>query len=357
MGTHTVLDTCSPDDHGNGNVSCICILIRTNMTLNTLAKLSGVSVATVSKAFSGSNEISEETRARIFDISREHDCFDKYNKNKFDKKVIAVICPELKSDYYNTFASILEKEITAQGGIMTVSVSSFSTEHQQELIAYYSAYCRVDGIILVDPQIPISNDFMIPAVAIGKKSDISSNICYVSLPLSNAIDQAVQYLYELGHRRIGFAGEELTTSKLTLFEESMAKLHIPLDCSLIYKSHERFERAGICAADYFCGMEEMPTAILAAYDHIAIGMIKEFTERGIRVPDDVSVIGMDDIAIAPYLTTSLSSISSHTDKACHTAVDMIMKKILNQNYTPQSNIVISSEFIPRGSSDIPRSKK
>ena len=355
MGTHTVLDPCSPDGLGNSNVSRVCVLIRSDMTLTTLAKLASVSVATVSKAFSGSTEISEETRAHIFEIAREHDCFDKYNKNKFDKKVIAVVYPELKSDYYNTFASILEKEITAQGGIMTASVSNFSAESQQELVAYYSAYCKADGIILVDPKPPISNDFMIPTVAIGKRKVYEKNITYISLSLSDAIEQAIKYLYGLGHRRIGFVGEKLTVAKLAIFEESMAKLHIPLDRSLIYESDERFERAGICAAEYFVGMKEMPTAILAAYDHIAIGLIKGLGEYAVRVPEDISVVGMDDIPIAPYLTTSLSSISAHTDKACHAAVEILMKKIHNQS-TVQNDTVISSEFIARSSSGIPRSK-
>ena len=64
------------------------------MNLSNIAKKAGVSVSTVSKAFSGSREIGEATRQRIFDIARAEGCFDKYNKNPFSKPVIAVICPE-----------------------------------------------------------------------------------------------------------------------------------------------------------------------------------------------------------------------------------------------------------------------
>ena len=100
------------------------------MNLNTLAKLCGVSAATVSKAFSGSEEISEDTRNKIFEIAKQHGVYDRYNKNKYDKKVIAVICPELNSDYYNKYVTLLDKEITALGGIMTVSVSNFDADRE-----------------------------------------------------------------------------------------------------------------------------------------------------------------------------------------------------------------------------------
>lgn len=96
------------------------------MNLETLAKLAEVSVGTVSKAFSGSKEISEDTKERIFALAKEHGCFDKYNKNRFDKKVIAVICPELNSEYYSATVTLLNREITLRGGIMSVSTTDFS---------------------------------------------------------------------------------------------------------------------------------------------------------------------------------------------------------------------------------------
>ena len=70
------------------------------MTLQRLADLAHVSVATVSKAFSGSKEISEETRQRIFAIARENNCFEKYHKGIYHKRVISVIAPELRGEYY-----------------------------------------------------------------------------------------------------------------------------------------------------------------------------------------------------------------------------------------------------------------
>ena len=81
------------------------------MNLSMIANLAGVSVSTASKAFAGSREISEETRERIFQIARENGCFDKYIKNKYEKKVIAVIYPELRGGFYTDVLSILDELI------------------------------------------------------------------------------------------------------------------------------------------------------------------------------------------------------------------------------------------------------
>ena len=319
------------------------------MNLNTLAKLAGVSVATVSKAFSGREEISAETRDRIFAIARAHGCFDKYNKNKFDKKVIAVICPELNSDYYNAYITILNREIEAQGGLMTVSVHNFSHEKTEEMFAYYSSYCKADGIIVVGPTGILNNPLMIPAVAIGTSKD-HEYVDSIFIDFGTAIMDAIYFLKAKGHTRIGFAGETLTGSKEKLFRNALRHAGIPLREEWIKVSEERFEKAGITATDAFLKEKELPTAILASYDNIAIGMIKSLQEKGIRVPEDISVIGMDDIAVASFLETSLSSIRTHTDEACRLAVELIMKKLKNQYYSVRQNITIASEFIPRDSS-------
>ena len=109
------------------------------MNMQGLARRAGVSVSTVSKAFSGSAEISEETRRRIFEIARKDGSFDRYNKSRFAKKVIGIVFPEITSDYYASCATILQQEITVNGGIMTLAVTHFDADSEKEIFAYYSA--------------------------------------------------------------------------------------------------------------------------------------------------------------------------------------------------------------------------
>lgn len=320
------------------------------MTLKNLAKLADVSVATVSKAFSGSDEISDETRERIFSLARELGCFDKYNKNKFDKKVIAVICPELNSDYYNAFTAILNQEIAAQGGLMTVSVSDFSAERTAELFSYYTSYCKVDGVIILCSAEKVKNPTLMPAVVIGPYMG-SESIDAVQLNWRVAIQDVVSYLQQHGHTEIGYIGEKLTHSKMDLLKQELVAHDLPVREEFFRVSNQRFEDAGIeLMEEWLQEGTPLPTAIVAAYDHIALGAMQVLRRHNIRIPEDISIIGSDDIAVASYLETSLSSIRSHVEEACGTAVELIMKKIKNQHYRARREILLHSEFVPRATS-------
>ncbi len=318
------------------------------MNLNTLAKLAGVSVSTVSKAFSGSHEIGEETRRKIFGIAKENGVFDQYNKSRFEKRVIAVICPELKSNYYKTVVTVLKDELSARNAFMAVSASDFSAELEKELFTYYAFYGKVDGIILINPHGLVENPTRVPAVAIGPSHDCRA-FDAIHFNSNNAVSEMVTYLLERGHRRIGFAGEGLTVGKRNQFISAMRNARLPVRPEWIKESKLRFEEAGVECAEAWIRRGSLPTAVLAAYDDIAIGLMKTFHRNGIRVPDDVSVVGMDDIPEAPYLQPSLSSIRMHIPVACRRAVEIVMQKAENQFYSPREEITFTAEFIPRES--------
>ena len=320
------------------------------MNLKTIADLAGVSVSTVSKAFSGSSEIGEKTRQKIFQIAKENGCFDKYNKNKFRKKIIGVIFPELRGEYYTKIVTMLNEKITANDGVMVCAVSEFSDDKENEQFLYFSSYCKVDGIIIIGMHEKINNSINIPAVAIGGSSN-SPNIDVVNLNLKEAVDEAVMHLKKIGHTKIAFVGENLTKGKLVRFKSAMNEAGLFVKEEYIKTSDKRFEEAGIKTTRELLALPEPPTAIVAAYDNIAIGVAKTLQENGYKVGEDIAVVGMDDISIASYLDTPLSSIRTHTDQACSIAVDLIMKKIDNQYYSARERVEIPSNFIIRASTN------
>ncbi|MGN1122661.1 MAG: LacI family DNA-binding transcriptional regulator, partial [Eubacteriales bacterium] len=320
------------------------------MNLATLAKLAGVSVATVSKAFAGSEEISRETKERIFALARENGCFDKYNKNRFSKKVIAVICPEVQSEHYSSILTLLEKEITAHGGLMTVSVSNFSGEREAEQFAYFAFYCKADGILIINQQSFLNNTLNTPTVSIFPSTDgrQSKNMDVVLTDMHASIVKAVEYLKECGHRELGFAGERLTMGKLAYYKDALRRAGLAVRTDAIKISEARFEEAGMQIADEWLKEGSLPTAILAAYDYIALGIIKRLRQANRPVPQTCFVIGMDDISVVPYLDTPFSSIRTHMDEACRIAVELIFKKLENPYYRARQKLTVTSEFILRG---------
>ena len=318
------------------------------MTLKQIAELSGFSVATVSKAFSRKKDVSEETREAIFEIARKYGCFEKYNKEKYGKKVIAVICPEIISDHYTGIVHILEELIEAQGALMILSCHNFSKKRTEELFSYYSGNDRADGIILIDSAIRLEKAPVVPAVIIRGGSE-ASVIDVVETDSFDAIQEALGRLKELGHTEIGFAGEGLTVGSRHAYRAAMENLGLELKPKNIKTSNRRFEEAGAQMMEEWLREGNYPTAILAAYDHIAIGIIKCLKHHGLQVPEDISVVGINDIGIVSYLEPSLSTVRTYSEDACEAAVELVMKKMENPYYVRPETIVFKAKFVERES--------
>ncbi len=320
------------------------------MNMRSIAKLAGVSLSTVSKAFSGSREISEQTRQKIFAIAKEHGLYDIYNKNKFEKRVIAVICPEVGNEFYTEIIQHLDREIKNRNGIMLLSINNFNAESTNELITYYTAYCHVDGIICICPKTDLVNPSLIPGVVIFEGSHRTfDGWTFVRTDIYSSIKESVFKLKELGHTDIGFACEDTTRGKLEDFKRAMRNASLPLRAEWICKTRERFEDGGEITANIWMDSGRLPTAVIVSNDYKAMGMINTFKKRGLRVPEDISVIGMDDIRQSASFTPSLSSIRVNYDEVCKKSVELITKKIDNQYYNPLTDTVVSSKFISRGS--------
>lgn len=321
------------------------------MTMKKLAELAGVSVSTVSKAFSGSNELSEATREYIFEIARKNGCYDKYCKSVFEKTVVAVICPEFQSGYYSQQLTFLKKEIEKRGGVMLVGCYDFDEAYRNELMSYFTENAKVDGIILYNSVIS-KMKYNIPVVVIDDAEDFNS----VSLSMQNAVKEAIEHFAENGHQDIAFIGEKLTKSKCELFAQAMKESGLDIKDDYIIESTYRFEEAGYNAMNRLLELENPPTAVLAAYDSIAVGIMKSIYEHGLSIPGDISLIGMDDIRENPYLNVALTSITSYNEELCEIIVDMLFDRIKNGNGKVKK-IKVSTELVKRSSVGQVKNKK
>ena len=136
------------------------------MTLTKLAELSGTSIGTVSKAFSGSREISEQTRERIFAIAKEQGCFDKFYKDVRVRPMIALLFPEPESEYYGREIGMLERALNERGADMIISFTRFDPEQEARLFRELAYGMKVDGIILSGSGKSINNSDELPFIII-----------------------------------------------------------------------------------------------------------------------------------------------------------------------------------------------
>lgn len=314
------------------------------MTLKELAKLANVSQSTVSKAFSNASDISAETREHIFRVAKEHHCYEKFHKGNYFKKIVAIICPEIKSEAYHRIVTHLETLLTEMGISVVLSISNFSSDTEEALFYYHAHYQKVDGILIVGSSNTYNDESTIPTVHIKATSPRDSNV--ISANRQNAINDAVKYLTDMGHCKIAFIGDPMTDSKKASFLRAMQRWLLPIQNEYIITSANRFEKGGYEGMEKLIALPKPPTAIITAYDYMAFGALKCIRDHGLSVPDDFSLIGQDNVELSSYSEPSLTSISYSCKEQCELAVQLLQKKMRNAVGTntsiesPPSTLVI-----------------
>lgn len=317
------------------------------MTQRELAKLANVSFSTVSKAFNNSDDISEETKNHIFRIAKQYGCYGEFFKGKYHKKIIAIICPEIVSSYYAEFIKYFQILIEKDGDIPIISSDNFDKKTSDALIEYYASYMKVDGIITFELKSALKKGYTTPIVSV--LSDISSSVDTVEVDFKSAVFDAVKLLDDYGHKKIAFLGEKLTTAKAELYKKAMK--NIGNSNINVIESEYRFEAAGEDGVRQILTMGNSVTALICAYDNIAFGAIKELKKAGLRVPDDVSVIGMDNINTGKYADSSLTTIDSNPEEVCTAAWNLLQEKIKNPYFfakkeTINAKLIIRESIAP-----------
>lgn len=315
------------------------------MTLSKLAKLAHVSLSTASKAFSMSNEVNEETREMIFELAREHGCFKKFYNAKYPKLVIAVICPEFRSRYYSSLVSSIQETLAEMGCEICVASTDFSPKSRKELYDYYNNYSNVDGIIMVDGGIEELMESNVPVVtnhkSSGKTLSVSSNS-------SMGINLAIDYFLSKNISDIGFIGEARTHSKLRAFEKYMNEKLVKVNPDFISVSDERMERGGYEAMEKIFERNTVPRAIICAYDCMAIGAMRCIFDKGLSVPEDIAVIGMNNNRESEFLNPPLSSIDLCAETIGREMSIALMNKLMGKE--TQGEVIVKPKLILRKSS-------
>ncbi|WP_339157425.1 LacI family DNA-binding transcriptional regulator [Paenibacillus sp. FSL W8-0186] len=341
------------------------------MRMEDIAKIAGVSKAAVSFALSGKQGISAETRERILQIAKEHGYSPK-SKSAAPEQALKtllflafansgiVLEQYYQQPFFRELIQYIEERCRSYG--YSLMFSSVEPEHYVEEIKTIVEEKRSDGVILLGTNLSqaqiaaIANELTAPLVVL--------DTCYETLPvhfieINNVMGayQAGAHLAGLGHRNIGYIASNV---RIHNFEDRKRgflaalrdhQLEVAGDgffavAPTILSSQDELKSQ---LSAYLASGKPMPTALFCECDYIAISAIKTLGELNYRIPEDVSVVGFDNISEARIVSPELSTVHVEKERMAQLAVDLMIQSIESPQPV-KTKVKVDTQFIPRGSS-------
>lgn len=329
--------------------------------MKDVAERAGVSVTTVSHVINNSRPVSEELTKRVHDAMEELD----YQPNLLARslrmkktKTIGVILPDISNSFFADVARAIEDSSFTHD--FSVIFCNTDGDMAKEII-YTRALSekQVDGIIFVasgdSAELVRSLQAQrMPVVIVDRPLGEINADTVISNNAPGAF-QAVQHLVQLGHRRIacitGPSVLETSTQRLFGYRKAMQEAGLPIQENMIARSNFRFE-GGRDAAIKLLTLPDPPTAIFAFNDLMAIGAIGAAKSLGMMIPDDLSIVGFDDILISSYFNPALTTVVQPKYDLGVLATTMLLERIENPRL-PKRRELLPTNLIVRATTAAP----
>lgn len=334
------------------------------VTLSDIAKATGYSINTVSHALNGKTDIAEKTRAYICETAKKLGYIANYTASSMrtgKSKTVAVIIPDIKNPYFSVILKCMEKIFFAAG----YTIALFNTDENADLERDAINAClgrNIDGIIITPTQKSAQNlvylrEASVPYVLLGRHfKNISDN--YVGHDDIEAGYNATRHLLELGHKNIAFfnADQDIICSNERLggYKTALEEANIHYnENSLIHLSPTAKESEPPIIADFF---DEHPecTAVVAFNDLIAFLTVKYLQSIGKRVPEDISVVGVDNILGEFSFPFPLTSVDLSIQDIASEAAQLLITLLNSEKRPGPKYIKFKTNLIVRGSTSAPR---
>lgn len=162
------------------------------------------------------------------------------------------------------------------------------------------------------------------------------------------IDAAIKHLKDRGHKRIGFISEEISSKyRLPGFKKALENNGLEFAETFVKVGKERFELGGYLRMKELLQQEIVPTALFASYDSMAIGAMKAAQELNVRIPEDISIVGFDNVREAKYLAVPLTTVSPPVNEMVDKGVEILIDKIKEEDKGTKQQIQFKPELIIR----------
>ncbi len=332
------------------------------ITIADIAREAGVSTMTVSRYLSGSAPVAKETGERIRKIIEKLGYQPNYLARGLSSKrsmILGVTIPRTEHVLMDNYLAQVLSGITdvAQTFNYRVILLPFDpavVKNDHEFVNLFKSKL-VDGLILLktlhgDPRIKALAEAQIPFILVNHKY-YSNNVNFVDVKNMQGMQQAVEFLYKKGHRKIAFITGDLRETnardRLNGFKKTMKKLALPIREEWIIQGQFQQKTAYQKSTCLFEGAER-PTAVIASDDYMAIGVIQQAREHGLQIPKDLAVVGFDDIELARFFQPSLTTIRQPLLELGHMATEALLK-IINKSQTIPVHRLLNVKLIERES--------
>jgi DNA-binding LacI/PurR family transcriptional regulator len=315
------------------------------VSLKDIAERAGVSLATVSNVVNGYRPVGEQTRVKVQQAIDELGYSPNLSARHLRRGrtgLIALAIPELNNPYFAELAGAAIREAAGLG--YTLVMEDTAGDRERELtLADGSRQHIIDGLIFSPVQIGrdevLARTSTTPLVLIGEGVyDVPHD--HIAIDNIAASHVAVQHLVSLDRRRIAFIGAPADINRASAalrvrgYREALAAAGLPYDPALVAGTSLFGRVDGLLAMRALLARDELPDAVFAYNDLIAIGAMRAIGEAGLRVPDDVAVIGIDDIEEGRFSTPTLTTISPDKEHIGRLAVQALIARVEGKPVDP-----------------------
>jgi DNA-binding LacI/PurR family transcriptional regulator len=312
--------------------------------MEDVAREAGVSRALVSLVFRGRPNVSEQRRQAVLDAAE----LLGYRLNaaastlaRHRSQVLALVVNDLSNPWHASGVEVFQQRAEAAGHRLVLGAVNRDPRRERMVVETLLEH-RPDGLLLVGSLLPraLLDDYgrQLPTVVIGRLVRGAGVDC-VAVDDRRGAALVVEHLAALGHQRIthvdGGNGAGAAPRRWG-YRRTMARLGLAEHVDVV--ASEYTEAAGFAAAEHLLGRDRLPTAVFAADDLVALGLLDGLRTAGVRVPEDVSVVGFDDTTLARLQSISLTTVSQPVEEMVAVAVDLVLQRLAGDEGPPVSSV-------------------
>ena len=335
------------------------------MDIRDVARRAKVSTATVSRTVNQVATVDAQLAKRVWKAIEELGYYPNRQARALvsgRSRVFGLIVSEITNPFFPEIVQTFET-LAVEQHYEILLTSTIHDPKRMELAVRRMIEGRVDGVAILT--FGMEEDLLehlrfrnlpLVFVDIGPKAPRVSNI---RVDYADGIRQAVQHLAALRHERIGFIAGPLrlrsAMARKDAFQASMKEIGLPVKPDFLVEGDHRLE-GGKKALKKLAELRERPTAVLCSNDMTAIGVMREAFELNIKVPQDLSVIGFDDIRMAEFLTPPLTTVQMSQSELARLAFEALLKDVKRETPLPDgSEYVLKTHLVLRNSTTFPSS--